>query len=122
MPRPTSNDSAGYRLDPQRLKALRVERGASQRALAEASGVPYNTLLKLEQAHNLDCQISTAARLAMALGVTVDSLLEPHPTRRSATTSGKAPRLMLAQTRTRLNRIVKEAEEALELIGDGEED
>lgn len=55
-----------------RLKEIRSKRGLSVPKLVELSGVPRRTIQDLE-ARN-DGRISTAIKLADALGVTLDEL------------------------------------------------
>jgi transcriptional regulator with XRE-family HTH domain len=57
----------------QRLKRLRERAGLTQRQAAEASGVPLGTLRRWEQ-DVAEPLLSGAARLAEALGVSLDEL------------------------------------------------
>ena len=57
-----------------RLKALRVVRGLSLRALAELSGLQAYSLSRIERGL-VDPQVSTVRRLAFALGVESGELL-----------------------------------------------
>ncbi len=57
----------------ERLRRLRRERGITQAALAELSGIPLGTLRDYEQGRR-DPLLSNAARIATALGVFVDEL------------------------------------------------
>lgn len=54
------------------LKQIRTERGLSVPQLVELSGVPRRTIQDLEKRD--DGRISTAIKLADALGVTLDDL------------------------------------------------
>ncbi len=54
------------------LKKIRTERNLSVPQLAELSGVPRRTIQDLEKRD--DGRISTAIKLADALGVTLDQL------------------------------------------------
>ncbi len=56
----------------QRIRILRERRNLSQRALAEASGLSRNTLSLLERGQSSPT-VSTLKRIAMALGVELDS-------------------------------------------------
>lgn len=56
------------------LKEIRVRKGLSQQALADLSGVPRRTIQDAERAG--ETKISTAAKLAKALGCTLDELWE----------------------------------------------
>jgi transcriptional regulator with XRE-family HTH domain len=60
------------------LKQLREGRGLSQKALAEQSGVPRPTIAHLE-AGQANPTLSVALRVARALGIRLDELVEPEP-------------------------------------------
>ena len=55
-----------------RLKEIRTERGLSVPKLVELSGVPRRTIQEIENRN--DCRVSTAIRLADALGISLDEL------------------------------------------------
>lgn len=55
-----------------RLKTIRKQRKLSVPKLAELSGVPRRTIQEIENRD--DCRVSTAIKLADALGVTLDEL------------------------------------------------
>jgi len=55
-----------------RLKEIRGEKGLSVPALAELSGVPRRTIQDIETRG--DCLVSTAIKLADALGITLNEL------------------------------------------------
>lgn len=57
-----------------RLKELREAAGLSQEKLARAADISFRTVQHIEKHHG-DPRLSTARRLAKALGVTVDELL-----------------------------------------------
>jgi transcriptional regulator with XRE-family HTH domain len=57
-----------------RLQRLRQAAGMSQPQLAKAASIPLGTLRNLEQGRR-DPLLSTAARLARALNITVDALV-----------------------------------------------
>ena len=59
----------------QNLKQLRESRGLSQKALAEQSGVPRPTIAHLE-AGQANPTLSVALRVARALGIRLDELVE----------------------------------------------
>jgi transcriptional regulator with XRE-family HTH domain len=62
-----------------RVRQLRVERGMSMRALAEASGLSVNTLSLIENGKNSP-SVSTLQRAAAALGISITTLFEnPAP-------------------------------------------
>jgi len=54
------------------LKAIRSEQGISQAKLSRLAGVPLRTIQDIERFD--ECKISTAIKLADALGVTLDRL------------------------------------------------
>ena len=58
-----------------RLKALRADRGLSQRALAKKAGISREYLARLETGQH-DPPLSTVTKLAKALKVKVGELLE----------------------------------------------
>jgi transcriptional regulator with XRE-family HTH domain len=64
-----------------RLKRLRERRGLSQAALARAAGVPLGTLRGWEYARRTPL-LDAAARLADALGCTLDELAGRKPKRK----------------------------------------
>lgn len=54
------------------LRKIRLEQGLSVPKLVELSGVPRRTIQDIEKKD--ECKVSTAIRLADALGVTLDEL------------------------------------------------
>ncbi len=54
------------------LKKIRLEKGFTVPGLVEKSGVPRRTIQDIEK--NNDCRVSTAIKLADALGITLDEL------------------------------------------------
>ena len=58
----------------QRLKSIREKRGWSQSELAERSGVPYETIYRVERGTHQEPRVSIAAKLARTLGVSLDVL------------------------------------------------
>lgn len=54
------------------LKEIRESRGISVPKLVELSGVPRRTIQDIERRG--DCMVSTAKKLAAALGVSLDEL------------------------------------------------
>ena len=62
----------------QRLQRLRQAAGLSQPQLAEAAAVPVASLRNWEQGRRLP-QLDAAARLASALGVSLDELAGNEP-------------------------------------------
>ena len=55
-----------------KLKQIRLEKGLSVPALSRESGVPIRTIEDIERRG--DCRISTAYKLATALGITLSDL------------------------------------------------
>jgi transcriptional regulator with XRE-family HTH domain len=64
---------AGDETAGERLKRLRREAGLSQSQLARAAGVPIGTLRNWEQNRRVPL-LDTAARVARAIGVSLDEL------------------------------------------------
>jgi len=61
-----------------RLKRLREARGWSQQELADHSGVPYLTIYRCERGLHQEPRVSVAAKLARALGVSLDVLANTY--------------------------------------------
>ena len=59
------------------LRAIRLEQGLSVPKLVELADVPRRTIQEIEK--NGDCRVSTAIKLADALGVTLDELCRTQP-------------------------------------------
>lgn len=57
------------------LKSLRSAAGLTQSELAQKSGVSYQTVQAIEHGRTTAPRIATAAKLADALGVTLDALV-----------------------------------------------
>lgn len=55
-----------------KLKEIRISKALSVPQLVELSGVPRRTIQDIEKSNN--CKVSTAIKLADALGVTLDEL------------------------------------------------
>ena len=64
-----------FDVNGQRLRQLRVERALTLRALAERSGVSYDTINKLELGQR-PARLSTIRKLADALGVEPKELMK----------------------------------------------
>ena len=64
-----------FDVNGQRLRQLRVERALSLRALAERSGVAFDTINKLELGHR-PARLVTIRKLAEALGVEPKELMK----------------------------------------------
>ncbi|MFI9505622.1 helix-turn-helix domain-containing protein [Nocardia sp. NPDC052566] len=62
-----------------RLQSVRKRRGMTQKELAQASGVSFSLIRKVEQGEREDIRIDTLRRLAVALECPVTSLLGPNP-------------------------------------------
>ncbi len=57
-----------------RLKAIRIEKGLTQKQLSEISGVKLSSIKSQEQGVQKDAFLSLAAPLAQALGVRIEDL------------------------------------------------
>ena len=64
-----------FEVNGQRLRELRVERALSLRALAQRSGVAFDTINKLELGHR-PARLTTIRKLADALGVEPKELMK----------------------------------------------
>jgi transcriptional regulator with XRE-family HTH domain len=64
-----------FEVNGQKLRQLRVERALSLRALAERSGVAFDTINKLELGHR-PARLVTIRKLAEALGVEPRELMK----------------------------------------------
>jgi transcriptional regulator with XRE-family HTH domain len=62
----------------ERLARLREARGWSQQELADRSGVPYITIYRCERGLHKEPRVSVAAKLARALGVSLDVLANTY--------------------------------------------
>ena len=62
----------------ERLKRLREARGWSQQDLADESGVPYITIYRCERGLHQEPRVGVAAKLARALGVSLDVLADTY--------------------------------------------
>lgn len=82
------------------LKRLREEAGLSQKALAEQSGVPRPTIAHLE-AGQANPTLSVALKVATALGVSVDGLVDPG----EAPVVVLSPRTLPTERTSRLRRV-----------------
>ena len=58
------------------LPKIRKQKGWSQEKLAQEAGISYNTLIKIERNGIKNPKIETVVKLAKALSVSVDRLLE----------------------------------------------
>lgn len=58
------------------LETLRVNKGLSRKKLAELSGVHYSTIGLIEWGMSPHPRITTLQKLAVALGVTVNDLID----------------------------------------------
>jgi transcriptional regulator with XRE-family HTH domain len=62
----------------ERLKHLREARGWTQQELAERSQVPYITIYRCERGQHQEPRVGVAAKLARALGVSLDVLANTY--------------------------------------------
>jgi len=60
----------------RKLVAIRKARGWTQEKLAAESGISYNTLIKIERGGILEPKIGTVIKIAKALKVKVDELIQ----------------------------------------------
>lgn len=98
------SDSTGINRD--RLAALRLARGWSQSRLGRESGIDQGTISRIESGESKSPSAATVARLAAALGATVDDLasaLPPSMTKRP--TADEIERQLTADTRLRADAI-----------------
>ena len=58
------------------MKKYRAKLGVTQWELYRQSGIPYNTILKIERGVSADPRIKTLIRIARALKVGVDDLIK----------------------------------------------
>jgi transcriptional regulator with XRE-family HTH domain len=64
-----------FEVDGERLRQLRVQKALSLRALGEITGVAFDTISKLENAHR-PARLVTIRKLAEALGVEPTELMK----------------------------------------------
>lgn len=57
------------------LKKLRKKKGLSQDRLAKLSDIANNTIIKIEQGENINPRLDTLKKIAKALEVSVDGLI-----------------------------------------------
>ncbi|MFH1990662.1 MAG: helix-turn-helix transcriptional regulator [Patescibacteria group bacterium] len=57
------------------LKKLREKRGLSQDRLAKLADIANNTIIKIEQGENINPRLDTLKKIAKALGIKVDDLI-----------------------------------------------
>ena len=62
----------------QRLAQVRAARGWSLQELADRSGVPYITIYRCEKGVHQEPRVSIAAKLARALGISLDILADTY--------------------------------------------
>lgn len=60
----------------KKIKEYRVKKDWSQKELAKRSGVPYKTLIKIEQGISIEPSILTVYKIAKALNITIDKLIQ----------------------------------------------
>lgn len=58
------------------LAKLRREKGWSQEKLAQEAGISYNTLIKIERGGIKNPKIETVVKLAVALNVNIEKMLD----------------------------------------------
>lgn len=57
------------------LKKLREKKGLSQDRLAKLADIANNTIIKIEQGENINPRLDTLKKIAKALEVSVDELI-----------------------------------------------
>lgn len=60
----------------ENIKKYRKKLGISQDRLSKLADVTYNTIIKIESGANKNPTIETLAKIAKALGVTIDDLIK----------------------------------------------
>lgn len=60
----------------ENIKKYRQKMGISQDRLSKIADVTYNTIIKIESGSNKNPTIETLAKIAKALGVGVDDLIQ----------------------------------------------
>jgi len=58
------------------LRKLRDKKGLSQDKLAKLADIANNTIIKIEQGENVNPRLDTLKKIAKALDVSVDELIE----------------------------------------------
>lgn len=58
------------------LKKTRIKKGLSQDRLAKLADVANNTIIKMEQGENINPTLDTLKKIAKALDVSVDELIQ----------------------------------------------
>lgn len=58
------------------LKKLREKKGLSQDRLAKLADIANNTIIKIEQGENINPRLDTLKKIAKALEVSVDDLIQ----------------------------------------------
>lgn len=58
------------------LKKLREQKGLSQDRLAKLADIANNTIIKIEQGENINPTLETLKKVAKALEVSVDELID----------------------------------------------
>jgi transcriptional regulator with XRE-family HTH domain len=62
----------------QRVTRIREERGLTQQELAKKAGTSYQTIWRIEAGKHFEPGIYIARRIARALGVSLDFLVDLH--------------------------------------------
>ena len=62
----------------KRIRELRNKKGLSQEKLARLADVSYNTIVKIESGESENPTIKTMARIARALGISLDALIKDY--------------------------------------------
>lgn len=68
--------SQGEKMLAENIKKYRNKLGLTQEALARKANISYNTIIKLESKGITDPRMETLKKLASALGVSIDKLVD----------------------------------------------
>lgn len=60
----------------ENIKRFRIKKGLSQEKLARLADISNNTLIKIEQGIAKEPTITTVAKIASALGISIDKLMK----------------------------------------------
>lgn len=63
----------------QKVVQARTIAGLTREQLSEKSGIPYSTLMKLEQGVTASPRLDDIAKIAIALGMSVDDFVADPP-------------------------------------------
>lgn len=110
MPVPSSSHPATA------LRALRIEKGLSLRALSALVGMPFSTLSKLENG-KMEMTYDKLLRLAQGLGIDLGALLAPAPAVEAPSAIGRRSVSRAGQTTASNSQVHSHYYPAAELLG-----